>query len=211
MYAATKAAAERIARAAQSGNPESGGPAFPLTIVYPSAVQGPYDPTFSIGPQLVAAALISGKVLVTEGGLPSTDVRDLAALIERIFAGETTAPRLMAPSFFVPHEAYHALLEKLSGRTLEAQRSPGWLLRILGRLGDVAARLGRNVQLTHEAAEVLTRSVPVDDQETRALLGRPAISVEQSFSDLITWMLDAGHLAREHAPKSAQPPASSAT
>ena len=93
MYASTKAEAERAARAAQSE--------MPLTIVYPAAVQGPHDPTFSVGPQLVADALRNGRVLVTEGGLPSTDVRDLVTLIRCVFEGAATSTRLMAPSFFM--------------------------------------------------------------------------------------------------------------
>lgn len=197
MYAGTKARAERIARLLQAD--------APLTIVYPAAVQGPHDPTFSIGPQLVADALEDGKALVTSGGLAYTDARDLAALIVEIFAGATTSTRLMAPSFYVTHERYHGLLESLTGRMLEAQRVPGWLLRAMGRIGDVAQRLGRNPQLTYEAAEVLTRSVPVDDREARRLLGRDPISDEQSFRDLIRWMVEAGHLDGALAGSLAEP------
>ena len=167
---------------------------MPLTIVYPAAVQGPHDPTFSVGPQLVADALRSGRVLVTEGGLPSTDVRDLARLIRCVFEGTRTSHRLMAPSFFVPHDRYHTLLESLTGRRLGAQRLPGPVLRGMGRLGDLAQRFGRPVQLTSEAAAVLTRSVPVQDEEARRLLGRPALEAEESFRDLIRWMVEAGHL-----------------
>lgn len=191
MYAKTKADAERIAREFQSR--------LPLTIIYPAAVQGPHDPTFSIGPQLVAGALNSREVLVTEGGLATTDVRDLAALVVAIFEGTASEDRIMAPSFFVPHDHYHALLEALSGRQIKARRIPGWLLRVLGRGGDVARRLGINVQLTYEAAEVLTRSVPLDDRYARAVLGRPPIDDRASFRDLIVWMFEAGHLDAESA------------
>jgi len=186
MYAATKADAERVARELQERTP--------LTIVYPAAVQGPDDPTFSIGPQLVANALESGKVLVTDGGLATTDVRDLAEVIAGIFDGKTSESRLMGPSFFVRHIRYHALLESLSGRSLAAQRMPGWLLRVFGRFGDMWQRLGRPVQLTYEAAEVLTRSVPIDDREACRILGRERIGDEDSFRDLIAWMVAAGHL-----------------
>lgn len=195
MYAATKAAAERIARDAQER--------LPLTIVYPAAVQGPDDPTFSIGPKLVADALSSASVLVTEGGLPTTDVRDLARVLVAIVGGADTSARLMAPSFFVEHAAYHALLRDLTGRPLRAQRTPGWLLRGMGRVGDLLGLLGRPVQLTSEAAAVLTRSVPVDDAEARRLLGREPIDVERSFRDLIEWMVEAGHLSAEAAGRAA--------
>jgi nucleoside-diphosphate-sugar epimerase len=193
MYAKTKADAERIAREVQAGT------SLPLTILYPAAVQGPADPTFSIGPQIVAGALVKGEVLVTEGGLATTDVRDLATVIARIFDGQSQHTRLMAPSFFVAHDRYHGLLESLTGRNLAVQKMPGWLLRGVGRLGDVAQRFGRSVQLTYEAAEVLTRSVPVDDAEACRLLGREPIDDERSFRDLIDWMVEAGHLSPDDA------------
>ena len=195
MYAATKAHAERLARAAQ--------PRLPLSIVAPAAVQGPHDPTFSIGPQLVANALRDGRVLVTEGGLPTTDVRDLARVLVAVLEGRSTATRLMAPAFFVAHDAYHALLERVTGRTLAAQRLPGWVLRAMGRVGDVVGQLGRPVQLTSEAAAVLTRSVPVDDAEACRLLGREPIGPEASFRDLIRWMVEAGHLDAASAGRAA--------
>ena len=191
MYAATKAAAERIARSHQRS--------MPLTILYPGAVQGPDDPTFSVGPQLVANALRDGRVLVTEGGLPTTDVRDLVAVATAVFAGRAESDRLMGPAFFLRHDRYHKLLVSLTGRDLAAQKMPGWLLRILGRIGDLSTRLGRPVQLTSEAAAVLTKSVPVDDAEATRLLGRAPISEEDSFRDLIQWMVRAGHLDASHA------------
>jgi len=191
MYAATKAAAERIAREARER--------MPLSIIYPAAVQGPDDPTFSIGPQLVSQALESGTVLVTDGGLPSTDVRDLARLIVAVFAADEPPAGVMAPSFFVPHEDYHEMLERLTGRTLSVQRVPGWLLRGMGRAGDLLGRLGRPTQLTSEAAQILTRSVPVDDAPACRLIGESPISASESFRDLIAWMVEAGHLSEEAA------------
>lgn len=191
MYAATKAAADRIAREASQDRP--------VHVVYPAAVQGPDDPTFSVGPQLVADALVQGRVLVTEGGLPSTDVRDLARVLVAVIEGHTRADRLMGPAFFVDHADHHALLERITGRSLARQRIPGWVLRALGRLGDLTARFGRDVQLTGEAAQVLTRSVPIDDAEARRLLGGEARSAEESFRDLIRWMVAAGHLPAEAA------------
>jgi nucleoside-diphosphate-sugar epimerase len=187
MYAVTKARAEEIAREIQAR--------APITIVYPTAVHGPKDPTFSVGPQNVATALRQRRALVTEGGLPNTDVRDLAALLVAIFAGRVADRRVMAPSFFLTHAEHRALLEAITGHAIRALAMPGFALRALGRAGDFAQRLGRDVALTYEAAEVLTRSVPIDDRVARAALGREAIPAEASYRDLIRWMVEAGHLA----------------
>ena len=191
MYAVTKARAEEIAREIQAR--------APITIVYPAAVQGPDDPTFSIGPQNVATALRERKTLVTEGGLPYTDVRDLAALIAAIFRGALPENRVMAPAFFLGHADYRALLERLTGHAIRAQKMPGFALRLLGRAGDLVQRFGRDVALTYEAAEVLTRSVPIEDGPACRALGRRGISAEDSYRDLIRWMVEAGHLERSDA------------
>ncbi len=191
MYAITKARAEAIARDLQAR--------APITIVYPAAVHGPFDPTFSIGPQNVATALETRRALVTEGGLPNTDVRDLAALVVAIFAGRVAPSRVMAPSFFLTHAEHRALLERITGHPIRALAMPGFVMRLLGRGGDLVQRLGRDVALTWEAAEVLTRSVPIDDRVARAVLGREPIPAETSYRDLIRWMVLAGHLGAEHA------------
>ncbi len=191
MYAVTKARAEEIAREIQTR--------APVTIVYPAAVQGPQDPTFSIGPQNVATALRVRRALVTEGGLPYTDVRDLAALIAAIFGGGVPENRIMAPSFFLSHADYRELLEKLTGHEIRAQKMPAFVMRLLGRAGDLVQRLGRDAALTYEAAEVLTRSVPIDDGAACRALGRQGVSAEISYRDLIRWMVEAGHLSRGDA------------
>lgn len=190
-YACTKADAERIAREVQTR--------APVTIVYPTAVQGPHDPTFSAGPANVANALRDRRTLVTEGGFPYTDARDLAAFLVALFAGKLAAPRAMAPSFYVTHEDYRRILERVTGHSIRAIRMPGAIMRGLGRVGDLVQRFGRDVPLTFEAAEVFTRSVPVDDRDARAVLGRAPIPAEQSFRDLVRWMAEAGHVSREDA------------
>jgi nucleoside-diphosphate-sugar epimerase len=203
MYAATKAEAERCARALQ----DSGAP---VSIVYPSSVLGPHDPTVGSGPGVLAAALRSGRVLVTDGGLAHTDARDLADLFAAIFAAGDAPPRVMATAAFVPHARHFALLAQLTGRgDLRARRIPGAALRALGRAGDWAQRwLGRSTQLTHEAALVLTRGVPVDDADARALLGRDPIPYEASLRDTLAWMAAAGVLAPHHVGRLAPPTSS---
>ena len=190
-YARTKADAERIAREVQTR--------APVTIVYPTAVQGPHDPTFSAGPANVAIALRERRTLVTEGGFPYTDARDLATFLVAVFAGRLAARRAMAPSFYLSHEDYRQILERVTGHSIGAIRIPGAVMRMLGRAGDLVQRFGRDVPLTFEAAEVFTRGVPVDDRDARAVLGREPLSAEESFRDLIRWMAEAGHVSREAA------------
>jgi dihydroflavonol-4-reductase len=187
LYSTCKADAERCARALRDGG-------APIVTVYPFSVLGPHDPTVGSGPGVLAMGLRAGRILVTEGGLAHTDVRDLADLFAALFAASGPPPRVMATATFVPHDRYFEAIAQLTGRTdLAAQRIPGPVLRALGRAGDLAQRwLGRSPQLTSEAAQILTRSVPVDDRDARALLGRAPTAIEDSLRDTIAWMAAAG-------------------
>ena len=200
MYARTKAASDRVARALQQEG-------TPVVIVYPASVQGPHDPTVGSGPGVFAEMLRRGSVLVTSGGLAYTDVRDLALLIARLQVPGQGPRRVLASADFVDHARFHRLLSDLTGRELKIDRMPAPLLRIMGLAGDIVQRVtGRRAQLTSEAAMVLTRSVPFDDTEARALLSDALHPVEQSFRDLLVWMYHAGVLRAEQVGRLAESP-----
>ena len=195
-YARTKADAENIARRLQ-------GEGAPVVTVYPASVQGPHDPTVvagaRTGPHIIATTLREGRVLVTEGGLAYTDARDLARLLEAVLRPDLGPRRFLFGGRFLTHAEYHSLLCELTGRALKADRIPGTLLRLLGRFGDLRHRLfGTWVELDGEAAWVLTRSVPLDDEAARRDLNIEPMPARNSFRDLLRWMLEAGVLEAEH-------------
>jgi len=192
MYARTKADAERVARQYQQRG-------APVITVYPAAVHGPHDPTFSLGPKNIADFLKSGTVLVTQGGLAYTDVRDIAMLVDKALDLKGEARGFMYGGAFLTHTEVHQLLEKLTERKLKTVKIPALMLRFMGRLFDtISAVTGKQFRLTGEAADVLTRSVPCDDQPTLEYLKFSATSAEQSFRDLLQWMHRVGRLKKEH-------------
>lgn len=202
-YARSKADAERVARALQAEG-------APVVTVYPASVQGPHDPTVlqgaRTGPHVLAETLRSGRVLVTEGGLAYTDVRDLAEVLVATLEPGRGPRRYPFGGPFLGHDDYHAMLCDLTGRDLRADRLPGWLLRGLGRIGDLRHRVfGTWVELDGEAAWVLTRSVPLDDEPVRRDLGIEARPIEASFEDLLRWMHGVGLLEAEHVGHLADP------
>lgn len=198
VYAATKAAAEKIAREFQAEGQ-------PVVCVYPGAVQGPFDPTVSDGPRMIARYLKTGQVLVTRGGLVYTDVRDLATLIAKLIQPGLGPRRYMFGGHYLSHEKLHGLLSGLTGRKLGAQRFPATLLRVMGRINDmVCAISGKSSALTYEATAVLTQSVPCDDQPAIEAFKLQPLSVEDSFRDLVKWMFDTGMLSAGKAGKLAE-------
>lgn len=187
-YARTKAEAERIARRHQAEG-------APVVVLYPGAIHGPWDPTFGATPAYLADAIRKDELLVNEGGRPYVDVRDVAELIVKTLEPGLGPRRFMLGGPFVPDEEFHRLLCELLGRQIKARRVPGWLLRAIGRLGDLRRVLtGREPQLTYEAACVITQSRPCDDSAAVALLGRPLTDIRTLLHDLLLWMYQAGHL-----------------
>ena len=192
MYSSSKARAEQCARSLQEGG-------APLLIVYPSAILGPHDPTVGSAPGVMAEAMRGGRILVTEGGLAYTDVRDLAELFVVLFAAADPPRRLMSTSEFLTHPRYYEHLCELTGRELKAQRLPGRALRWMGRTNDVVQALRRgSSRVSAEAMNILTRSVPVDDAEARGLMGRDATPMRNSLRDTLSWMHEAGILEAQH-------------
>jgi hypothetical protein len=172
-----------------------------VVIVYPTSVLAPHDPTVGSGPGVMARALRTGRVLVTDGGFPYTDARDLADLFGVLFAAADPPPRIMATAEFLTHARYFELLVELTGRAdLRGAAHPGRRAARSRPRRRSRPALARAFDSAHERGGArLTRSVPVDDREARALLGRDPIPIADSLRDTIAWMAEAGVIEPRHA------------
>jgi dihydroflavonol-4-reductase len=191
MYAKTKAQAERDARALQATG-------APVVCVYPASVNGPQDPTVGSGQEFIANGINEGKMLVTEGGLTFTDVRDLALLVTRLLEPGKGPRRIMSTADYLTHQQILDLMSELSGKEIAAVRMPGWLMRMIGRIADIKQKLfrGPTPELTYETAMVLTKCVPQADAEARAILGNDIIGADQCLRDMVRWMIEQGIIKR---------------
>jgi dihydroflavonol-4-reductase len=183
MYAKTKAQAERDARALQASG-------APVVCVYPASVNGPDDPTVGSGQKFIADGINEGKMLVTEGGLTFTDVRDLALTVTRLLVPGKGPRRIMSTADYLTHQQILDLMSELSGKDITAVRMPGWVMRLMGRIADLKQKIfkGPTPELTYETAMVLTKCVPQDDAEARAILGKDIIGADQCLRDMVRWM-----------------------
>lgn len=186
-YAKTKAQAERNARALQAEG-------APVVCIYPASVNGPIDPTVGSGQEFLANYVNSGSMLVTSGGLTFTDVRDLAVLVSRLLEPGRGPRRIMATADYLSHQRILDIMREQTGKEIKPVKVPGWILRAVGRLADLKQRAlgGPTPDLTYEAAAVLTRCVPQDEREARALIGAQLIGGEQSLRDMVDWMKTEG-------------------
>jgi nucleoside-diphosphate-sugar epimerase len=195
-YAASKAAAERSARALQAKG-------FPVVIFYPGQLIAPFDPTIADGVRFLLTFLEQGVIPLSPGGMPLIDARDVARAIAAAITPGCGPRRFMAGGNFLPLDELATLLEQITGRRLVKLPMSGALTRAIGQLSDVTQRwLGVSLGgATAESAQILTRGVPSDDSRLARELGVQLRPARETLSDTLAWLCRAGALDARYAPK----------
>jgi nucleoside-diphosphate-sugar epimerase len=188
MYAATKASAERYARALQAQG-------APVVIFYPGAIWGPADPTVGDGVQAVIEMLRMGSFVLHPGGLPLVDARDLAAAIRASLRRGQGPRRYTAGGHFLTSAELADLLAAITGRRLPRVRLPSVAMRLIGHLGDIAQRFGVEPGLTSEAVSTAASVVPSDDSALARELGIRARPAHETLRDTLAWLFETGRLS----------------
>lgn len=192
-YARSKAEAEEYARALQ----DAGGP---VTITYPGGVWGPNDPSMTDGVTSAVMFMKAGMLPATSGGFPVVDVRDVGAVHAAVVSGGAgLGPRrYLVGGRLVPMAELAEILRRLTGRRIPLAPAPAPVMRGLGLIGDVLARVGVNQPITHEAMVTLTEGVRCDSSATTRDLGVEFRPVEETVADMLRWLHREGHLSARH-------------
>jgi len=176
-----------------------------VSIVYPSAIVGPDDPGRS--ESMKAHRIFLRLMIETEGGVQFVDVRDLAALLERVldYTGEQGGARFVAAGHFSPWPLHVRRIRALTGARMQSLRAPGWALRSLASAVDVVSRVsGRSFPMTREGLEIATRWRAVSDSPGVEELGIVWRDPDETLEDAYRWMLSAGHLPAAAVPALAE-------
>lgn len=190
-YAASKAAAERIARRLQRER-------RPVVIFYPGQIWAPFDPSLAQGVRYIVRALAQAVVYDTPGGTPMIDARDLASAIAAALVPGQGPRRFMAGGHFLTFRRIARMLEQLTGRELRTPYVPQALVLGHAWLADrFRGFLGASPEATWEAGITMTRGVPTDDRRLRDELGVELRPPEETLRDMLRWMAEAGVIARE--------------
>ncbi|HVK25447.1 MAG TPA: NAD-dependent epimerase/dehydratase family protein [Actinokineospora sp.] len=196
-YAASKAAAERIARDHQRVG-------APVTIVYPPALLGPYDPHLGDQATRLRDVLRGLTPIWPTGGFPLGDVRDTATLLGRVVGGAVSGPRLFAPNAYVSTKEFLRAVRLVTGRSLPAVRLPAGMLVPVGRACDLMQRVWPwHLPVQYGAIRTCAFATRVDDDVT-TLSARP---LTDSVADTISWLHAEGRLTDRQAGRLAQPSA----
>ncbi len=184
-YGRTKAACERHARAHQ----EAGAP---VVTVYPSGVIGPGDWTGWVIQPALKFWIKLGFPVARRYSSSWVDVRDLAALVSACMKPGGGPQRLLAMGTYMSAREQVDVMSEAVGRRIRRVPLPQPFWWVWSRLGDLAARFGRDFVLTSDAYEYLFHFKPGDDSATVEATGvefRPAV---ETWGDTYRWMVEAG-------------------
>jgi len=191
-YLASKAAADRVAREAQSRGEH-------VVITYPPAMLGPCDPHLGDQNARLRDTLRGLMPIWPLGGFPVGDVRDTAALHAAIFTEpELPRDRYFGPGRYLSTRRHVRALRAATGRSLPAVFLPARTLYPVG----LAANLLQRVWPWHIPAEFgaiytcacATRVVDYDSS-----LGIPPRPLADTVADTIRWLHDTGHISDRQA------------
>lgn len=164
-YAASKAAAEDVARDLQAAG-------APVHITYPAGVIGPAAGIALGETSRGVANFVAGGILPTRrAAISLVDVRDVAEVHRRLLATPTDRPsRVMCGGTRLSMEGLQHHLRALTGRRFPIAPFPPASLRIAGRVADRAATaLPYEPSLTEEAMTLITTWPGTDDTTAREL------------------------------------------
>jgi UDP-glucose 4-epimerase len=142
-----------------------------------------------------------GFIPVTPGGVPTVDVRDVAAVHAAAMKPGRGPKRYMVSGSFLSNAELIDILSAVSGRHVRKLPVPGALIRGVGRFGDVVRRrLGIDISLTYELALTLTRGVPSDDSRIAEEFGIRCRSAVETLRDTLRWRYEQGLLEARYVP-----------
>jgi dihydroflavonol-4-reductase len=175
----------------------------PVQITYPVAVVGPDDPKLSAANRGLAS-FVTQMLPRTTTGFQCVDVRDLAQahlwLLEHPPTGGFENARYIIGGHFYPWDELRRRLETLLGRSLFSPRiSPG-IMRAMGASADRVKKLVPfETQISAESMAINTQWPPADSSRFVARSGLCFRSGDETFSDTIRWMVEAGHIPHKKA------------
>ena len=172
----------------------------PVVITYPGMVWGPNDPHFGES-SLFARNLLTGALpLLPSGGVPISDVRDLARLHAAVIEKGRGARSYMAPGHSVTTRQLVEAVSSATGRPIRVVAVPAWFLKMPMRAVDMAQRfLPFRLPWNYQGVYALGLQHRIDDSRTRSAFGITPTDLAETVADTLRWMTWMGGLSRRRA------------
>ena len=178
VYERTKTEAEKLAFAEARG--------LEVVAVNPSSVQGPGRAT-GTGALVLSAARGRLRYLV-DSTISFVDINDCAR--GHLLAADRAEPGeryvLSGATLTMPEAV--ALLNDITGETMEPRYLPTWQLRIVGVVGEVVAKLSRRTPpICRETVRVMSQNHKYNGSEATEVLGLRYTPIRQTLEETIEW------------------------
>lgn len=193
-YGQTKVACEEYVRQLQAQG-------APIVITYPTGVVGSHDPGLS-EPHFGIKMFVGQFTFTSSTGMQFVNVRDIAkahvAIVERIEGPD----RFMLGGCFYSWQEMVDIVSKITGRKLMYIHIPGNILRLLGKVADIAINIsGKELPITGEGMIYATQWVYADSAKAEKELGLVFTDREQTLAEVINWLYQGGYLSAKKAGK----------
>ena len=206
-YTKSKINSERIAREFQKDG-------APVNIVYPGGIFGPIDPN----PDLSDSMRMLTEILKRNIGLTASsaklamvDVRDVANVCVGALNTESKNARYHTWGELVTMDQVIELVKKITGRNISFYSTPLFLLDALGVFGEVFTLTTRiRLPFAKESMKMFTQNARVngpgkiDQSLANKHFAFQSISLEDSLTDALRWLHQAGHLTVKQSGKLAK-------
>jgi len=188
-YVTTKQSAEVLVKEAieQDG--------LDAVILNPAHIMGPYD-RHNWARMLIMVS--RGKLPGVPSGAGSfADVREIArAAIQAFHHGRTGQNYLLGGTDAAFVDVVQ-IAGKLTGQKVPGRPTPAWLIRMIGRLKVLAARVtGNEPDLTPEGAAMVTQHIMCDSSLAIRELAYKNTPIEELVTDTYSWLRSAGLLPK---------------
>ena len=186
-YARSKARCETLARSLQDDG-------RPVVIVYPALVIGPDD--YGGSTQVKPMQLWLSRPFPRAKGYSMSfiDVRDIAAVVAAAMVPDRGPKRYVMFGHCLDAAEHLEALSRVTGRSLRSVSVPKAAFRVLGAIGDLVSKLGREPMVTSEGVDYMFGFAAGDNSGAEADTGVRLRPVDESFRDTIAWMHREGHL-----------------
>ena len=203
-YTKSKINSEKIARQFQKDG-------VPVNIVYPGGIFGPIDPNPNLSDSMgMLTEMLKRNLGLTASAakLAMVDVRDVADVCVGALDAESKNARYHAWGELVTMDEVIELVKKITGRNIRFYSTPLFLLDALALFGEIFT-LSTRVRLpfAKESMRMFTQNARVngpgniDQSLANREFGFQSISLEESLTDALKWLHQAGHLTSKQSGK----------
>tara|TARA_R110001592_G_scaffold363372_1_gene686088 strand:- start:207344 stop:208354 length:1011 start_codon:yes stop_codon:yes gene_type:complete len=168
-------------------------------ITYPATVIGPDDPGLTEA-QVGMQTFLTAFVPLMSSGNQYVDVRDVAEVHLRLLEQRPPGGNYTLGGHYLPWVELGPVLEQVTGRRLLKLPLPGALMRLSGRLLDrLHPYISVPLPISEEAMEYATNWVQLDNSKVEKSLDFIFRPIEESMTDTVRWLYQAGHISRKQA------------